>query len=277
MQHFRLRYLAHDVELFPGEFVIGRSEECQLSIDDAMVSRRHALLRVTPTSVTLVDLGSRNGVNLNGTRIKQEADLSHGDRIAIGKHELSLTVVDSHSKRNTTNLARTLGAIDIRDLDLESARPPEPPTSGREIGRIIGAFNTLSKLADKAFALGRAEEAERLLVACFSDLIAELRKGSTCTPEQLEPFAVYSLRLSTELSKASWVEWMLEVYRVAGLMLPGPAVEGLLMLGPKLKHLSRTLILDYVTALSEQASLTANERFRLHRLEGLAKRLSTTR
>ena len=270
MQHFRLRYLAHDVELFPGEFVIGRSEECQLSIDDAMVSRRHALLRVTPTSVTLVDLGSRNGVNLNGTRIKQEADLSHGDRIAIGKHELSLTVVDSHSKRNTTNLARTLGAIDIRDLELESARPPEP-TTGREIGRIIGSFNTLSKLADKAFALGRAEEAERLLVACFSDLIAEVRKGSTCTPEQLEPFAVYALRLSTELSKASWVEWMLEVYRVAGLMLPGPAVEGLLMLGPKLKHLSRTLILDYVTALSEQASLTANERFRF------AKRLSTSR
>jgi hypothetical protein len=276
MQHFRLRYLAHDVELFPGEFVIGRSEDCQLSIDDAMVSRRHALLRVTPSNVTLVDLGSRNGVSLNGTRIKQDTALSHGDRIAIGKHELALSVVDAHSKRNTTNLARTLGAIDIRDLELESARPAEP-TSGKELARIIGSFNTLSKLADKAFALGRAEEAERLLVACFSDLIAEVQKGTVCTSEQLEPFAVYALRLSTELSKASWVEWMLEVHRLAGLMLPGPAVEGLLTLGPKLKHLSRTLILDYVTALSEQTSLTANERFRLHRLEGLAKRLSSTR
>jgi hypothetical protein len=226
--------------------------------------------------VTLVDLGSRNGVSLNGTRIKQDTALSHGDRIAIGKHELALSVVDAHSKRNTTNLARTLGAIDIRDLELESARPAEP-TSGKELARIIGSFNTLSKLADKAFALGRAEEAERLLVACFSDLIAEVQKGTVCTSEQLEPFAVYALRLSTELSKASWVEWMLEVHRLAGLMLPGPAVEGLLTLGPKLKHLSRTLILDYVTGLSEQTSLTANERFRLHRLEGLAKRLSSTR
>ena len=46
MQQFRLRYRAHDIELLPGEFVIGRSEDCQLSLDDAMISRRHALLRV---------------------------------------------------------------------------------------------------------------------------------------------------------------------------------------------------------------------------------------
>ncbi len=31
---FRLRYLAHDLELAVGDFVIGRSTECQLSVDD---------------------------------------------------------------------------------------------------------------------------------------------------------------------------------------------------------------------------------------------------
>ncbi len=276
MQHFRLRYQAHDVELFPGEFVIGRSEECQLSIDDAMVSRRHAVLRVTPQQVVLVDLGSRNGVSLNGTRVKQDTVLENGDRIVIGKHELTLTVIDSESKRNTTNFARTLGAIDIRDLDLTSTQTQEPPT-GKELARVLATFLTLSKLADKALALGRPEEAERLLVACFTDLMAEQRKGVVLPQAELESFATFALRLSGDLNKASWVEWVLEVYRAGNTMLPGPVVEALLSLGPKLKHLSRGVILNYVQAISDLPALNANERFRLHRLEGLARRLSSTR
>ncbi len=276
MQHFRLRYQAHDVELFPGEFVIGRSEECQLSIDDAMVSRRHALLRVTPQQVVLVDLGSRNGVSLNGARIKQDTVLQSGDRVAVGKHELTLNVIDSESKRNTSNFARTLGAIDIRDLDLTSTQSQDPPT-GKELTRVLASFQTLSKLADKALALGRPEEAERLLVGSFTDLMGEQRKGVALPGPELEAFSMFALRLSADLNKASWVEWVLEVYRAGNAMLPAPVVEGLLALGPKLKHLSRTVILDYVQAISDLPALNANERFRLQRLEGLATRLSTTR
>ena len=43
---FRLRYLHHDLELSEGQFVVGRSAGCQLSLDDPLVSRRHALLIV---------------------------------------------------------------------------------------------------------------------------------------------------------------------------------------------------------------------------------------
>lgn len=276
MQHFRLRYQAHDVELFPGEFVIGRSEECQLSIDDAMVSRRHTLLRVTPQQVVLVDLGSRNGVSLNGTRLKQDTTLQNGDRIVIGKHELTLSVIDSDAKRNTTNFARTLAAIDVRDLAMTTTQTQEPPTA-KELARVLATFPTLSKLADKALVLGRPEEAERLLVGCFTDLMAEQRKGVILPQIELESFALFALRLSADLNKASWVEWILEVYRASNAMLPGSVVEGLLALGPKLKHLSRSVILDYVQAISDLPVLNANERFRLQRLEGLAKRLPTTR
>lgn len=275
MQHFRLRYLTNDVELFPGEFVIGRSEDCQLSIDDAMVSRRHAMLRVTPQGVTLVDLGSRNGLALNGKRVQQDTLLADGDRIMVGKHELVLRVQDSESKRNTTNLARTLGAIDIRQLELESGSPAEEPST-KELSRIVASFATLAKLAEKTLAMGRAEEAERLVASSFSDFMGEVRKGTAVTAEQLEPFDTLALRLSGELSKASWVEWILEVHRASGVMLSGPTVEALLALGPRLKHLSRDVILDFVQAATEQP-LNANERFRLHRLDGLARRLSTSR
>ena len=60
---FRLRYLQHDLELNEGEFVVGRNASCQLSLDDPLVSRRHALFGVLPDQVTIEDLGSRNGVS----------------------------------------------------------------------------------------------------------------------------------------------------------------------------------------------------------------------
>ena len=49
---FRLRYLHHDLELSEGQFAVGRSAGCQLSLDDPLVSRRHALLVVSHEGVT---------------------------------------------------------------------------------------------------------------------------------------------------------------------------------------------------------------------------------
>ena len=66
---FRLRYMNHDLELNEGEFVVGRNASCQLSLDDPLVSRRHATFIVHADAVTVEDLGSRNGVSVNGERI----------------------------------------------------------------------------------------------------------------------------------------------------------------------------------------------------------------
>src|SRR4030088_2857701 len=66
---WRLRYLQHDLELSEGQFAVGRNATCQLSLDDPLVSRRHALLIVAKDGVTIEDLQSRNGVIVNGQRI----------------------------------------------------------------------------------------------------------------------------------------------------------------------------------------------------------------
>src|SRR5258705_11683914 len=87
---FRLRYLQHNLELAPGEFLIGRSTECQLSLDDPLVSRKHALLTVTSDTVTVTDLGSRNGVVVNRTKIEGPRALVNGDQISIGSQAMSL-------------------------------------------------------------------------------------------------------------------------------------------------------------------------------------------
>src|SRR5277367_178816 len=87
---WRLRYLQHDLELSEGQFAVGRNASCQLSLDDPLVSRRHALLSVAQEAVLIEDLQSRNGVLVNGQKIEGRVALKPGDRILIGAQELTL-------------------------------------------------------------------------------------------------------------------------------------------------------------------------------------------
>jgi len=66
------------------EQIIGRDEACEIHLTGNDVSRRHAVLRATAEGgVTLADLGSRNGVRLNGRPIS-EAALGVGDVVRLG-------------------------------------------------------------------------------------------------------------------------------------------------------------------------------------------------
>lgn len=119
---FRLRYLAHELEMPQGEFVIGRSTECQLSLDDPLVSRRHAALLVGSDGVTIQDLGSRNGVDINGLRIAGQASLKDGDKITIGSQEMILLA--------SASLARASLARNSADGDTLPGVPHATPTAG---------------------------------------------------------------------------------------------------------------------------------------------------
>jgi len=63
--------------------VLGRSRECDIQVNDANVSRRHAEVRQEGAGYWVVDLESTNGTELNGERVER-AKLSDGDRITIG-------------------------------------------------------------------------------------------------------------------------------------------------------------------------------------------------
>jgi pSer/pThr/pTyr-binding forkhead associated (FHA) protein len=89
---YRLRYLQHDFELSVGEFTIGRSDECQLALDDPNVNRRHAVLRVQADGVSITDLGSRNGTFVDGVKISSDNHaLKGGNKIGIGSQEMTIS------------------------------------------------------------------------------------------------------------------------------------------------------------------------------------------
>lgn len=66
-----------------GAVVIGRDPDCAIAIADDEVSRRHAVIEERPQGVYVRDLGSMNGVVVNGTALR-EARLKHGDTLELG-------------------------------------------------------------------------------------------------------------------------------------------------------------------------------------------------
>jgi hypothetical protein len=68
--------------------VIGRSRDCDVVLDDAGISRRHAHIRPTAQGWTIEDLRSTNGVLLNGERLHGSQPLQLGDRIELGTTEI---------------------------------------------------------------------------------------------------------------------------------------------------------------------------------------------
>jgi hypothetical protein len=68
--------------------LIGRSRECDVVLDDPNISRRHAEVRRDGDGWAVVDLGSTNGIKVNGRRV-DDVLLQPGDRITLGLTELT--------------------------------------------------------------------------------------------------------------------------------------------------------------------------------------------
>ncbi len=127
------------------DLVLGRVSQCDVVLDDAKASRRHARLLVTGSVVELEDLGSHNGTLLNGKRITRRT-LRDGDEIRIGATSLHF--------REEVEAA----AAPLRPAPLPAAGVPEPaPVPARDPP---GADSPEPPRAD-ALDLARAELIEQ--------------------------------------------------------------------------------------------------------------------
>jgi diguanylate cyclase (GGDEF)-like protein len=94
------------------ETVIGRAREAGVRIDALGISRSHArILRLGQGAYSIEDMGSTNGVYVNGVEVKR-ADLTPGDQLQIGSDViLRFNVVDAAEEK----LARQLFESSTRD------------------------------------------------------------------------------------------------------------------------------------------------------------------
>jgi hypothetical protein len=88
----QLRHQGRAIVLGTQGAVLGRSRDCDVVIEDENVSRRHAEVRPSGGSWIVRDLGSTNGVKVNGRRIDSGSagqSLRPGDRIEVGLSTLT--------------------------------------------------------------------------------------------------------------------------------------------------------------------------------------------
>lgn len=270
---FRLRYLHHDFELPPGRFLIGRSTDCQLSLDDPLVSRKHALLTVTDDAVEVQDLGSRNGVLVNDEKISGPRQIGHGDRIMIGSQSMVISVPQSEplTMRNVASdrvMAHvTVTAMEpVRGSQVDQVEMRDEGTSKRDAFRLLGG------VADKALVLGRAEEAERLLSTLLSHVLQTARSGGEVDESLVDQAGYYGAKLAGATGKGSWVNYVVELHTLLRRPCTAATIDELHAVLRKVKDIDLVALRSYVRVLREEAGqLGPAQKFLVQRIEGLER------
>jgi hypothetical protein len=243
---FALRLGPREFELAAGRFVIGRADDCELALDDPLASRKHAALSITEDQVTLEDLGSRNGVSVNGVRVSGSRVLQPGDTILIGKIEMSF------------GLRREFGTETL----------VKSPTQR------LPAFGLIGMLADKALALGRGDEAERLLGTQLDHLLADAEERGRIDSATAVRAAEYALKIAGLTGSGERVDTVFRIYGHLKRPCPSAMVEELYSVMRKIKQPSRTELRRYLAILrGTSVELGPADRFLVSRLEGLERSL----
>jgi hypothetical protein len=222
-----LRLHLQEIDLTGPEIVIGRGPMCQITIEDPMLSRRHARIDLSGDRPTLEDLRSRNGTQLNGRPVLGRATLADGDRIRMGTQELVFLTpgVPKKDFRTTSGLTHCVGCA----LPYPSASPQCPhcgsvPTeqgataSMRDPVSSGWTFHLLSQVVTRALEQGRLADAERMMSRGVAELDEQLERGIDLERSRLVELAECATRLGTALKSPRWLE--------AGARLYGRAGEG---------------------------------------------------
>jgi pSer/pThr/pTyr-binding forkhead associated (FHA) protein len=88
--------LAQDFPLLSGVTIIGRGVQCDVVLQHLAVSRQHARITRTSAGYSIEDLGSRNGVMVNGHLITGPTALGNADTVQICNFVFSFVLRPSH-------------------------------------------------------------------------------------------------------------------------------------------------------------------------------------
>ena len=185
--------------LHPGEVLIGRDPTCRVIVDDPLVSREHALLRVRPEEVRVEDLRSANGVYVNNVRIYRPARLYDGDRLLLGTTELCVFVAEPERLQRGPH---TVSAAVV-------GRPP--PAAAAPTER-VAALDVLGRLADRMLAAERPQHAERVLADHLAKLLDGARSGLPVPESVANGAARQALKLARALGEGKWINFAIELH-----------------------------------------------------------------
>lgn len=296
--HYWVEYKGNAIELRGGQLLVGRSAMCRLVLDDPLVSRQHAEFRLMGDVVYLFDLKSVNGVYVNGKRIEQKQEVRPGDKVLIGEQEMILSSRSANKETkphvpSRRKFIETLHASDVASnqdgASVKTTVRPQPSGSANVEGSSAEsksnlvdtkeeltfqgeALELLTGVADKVLALGRGEEAERILGTYMANLLDAAKAGAVVGPKTSDKAAVYAIKLAAVTTKSAWLDYAISLFTVLKRPLPGEVVDELYSLLRKTSGVNLTAVREYVATLqSVQGRFGPAEKFLLGRIEGLER------
>jgi pSer/pThr/pTyr-binding forkhead associated (FHA) protein len=124
------------VPLVRDEITIGRQDGNTIRLTERNVSRRHARLLKENGNVLIEDLGSYNGIRVNGEKITERTRIKEGDLVEIGDYDLGIQ--GKLDAPVMTPAAGTTRSPTIPPGGLKPARPPTLPPQAAPAG-VMGA------------------------------------------------------------------------------------------------------------------------------------------
>ena len=81
------------IPIVGNRFVIGRADDCNLKPRSELISRYHCEIFLEDGEVFVRDMGSKNGVFLNGSQITETYEVKNGDALTIGPLEFFVNII----------------------------------------------------------------------------------------------------------------------------------------------------------------------------------------
>ncbi|RYZ01294.1 MAG: FHA domain-containing protein [Myxococcales bacterium] len=266
---FWLEYQGNTLELRNGAVVVGRSSNCHIVLDDGLVSRRHAQFMVSAKIASIEDFGSVNGVYVNGERIAGQRALRDGDRVQIGKQDFTLRSATKVVKLETPPERFSAETLHGKTLPREVF---EAEKVREELTRRTDALDLLCGVADKVLALGRGDEAEKLLGTALGNMLKQVQSGSALAPASAARAASYAVRIADATGRSRWVDYCFELYGAQSRPLPSEVVDQLYVVLRKITGVGLVGFRAYLEKLrAASSSFSPTDRFVLQRIEGLER------
>lgn len=254
-----------DRELSSGQTVVGRHDSCDVVLDDPLVSRRHAVVSFDGENLAVEDLGSVNGVLLNGRRVHGAEPLRHGDEIGLGNHALQVNFGSGGRERDPDRW----GASTMDGRQRPSASEEHTAVRDGE------AFETLVVVATKLLDRGRVSDAERILKGPLEALLRSVLSQERFDEATLALAAAAAVRLADGTRKGAWVDYVFSLYAAPGDLLPATIIERLYDVVRVAVPIDSRILRGYLEGLHErQSAFGPTERFLLRRLDGLKQLLA---
>jgi pSer/pThr/pTyr-binding forkhead associated (FHA) protein len=275
-----------DLELGTGSLLIGRLPECDVLLQDNLVSRMHARISVQEDAVVVEDLHSTNGVYVNGRRVGHSTVLREGDRILIGTTEISLFESRDSSLTRVRQARRASSSpAPARITPPQMPSPvisikPEPASVGRVGPRPeqvpstarADALKMIGGLADRLAASGNVEEAAQVLSGHLRRILKGSNAGLPVPAEVAASAAHHALTLARWTKQPLWADYVIELHLSARLVMSAVTLAAFEDVASKLEDFDRMLLGYYVDGLRDRShTLSIDERKRSERLALLVK------